>query len=95
MAYFQTKNTNLGKFLQGLDMEEVGIFYLPFGVFYGHVVYFTAIWCILRPFGVFYCHLVYFMVIWDIYVMFIRYFFPVLVCCTKKSGNPGRPWGLF
>jgi hypothetical protein len=35
-------------------------------IFYGHLVYFTAIWSILRPFGIFYGHLVYFMVIWYI-----------------------------
>jgi hypothetical protein len=32
----------------------------PFGIFYGHLVYFMAIWYILWPFGVFYGHLVYF-----------------------------------
>jgi hypothetical protein len=32
----------------------------PFGIFYGHLVYFTAIWYILRPFGFFYGYLVYF-----------------------------------
>jgi hypothetical protein len=36
---------------------------------------------ILLPFRIFYWHLVYFV---DVLV----YFFPVLVCCTKKSGNP-------
>jgi hypothetical protein len=29
------------------------------GKFYGHLVNFMAIWCILRPFGVFNDHLVY------------------------------------
>jgi hypothetical protein len=42
MAYFQIKNTNLGKFL----MEDVGLFC-------GHLVYFVAIWSILWPFGLF------------------------------------------
>jgi hypothetical protein len=32
-------------------MEDVGIFY-------GHLVCFTAIWSVLLPFGLFYCHLV-------------------------------------
>jgi hypothetical protein len=32
----------------------------PFGVFYGHLVYFTAIWCILRSRGMFCGHLVHF-----------------------------------
>jgi hypothetical protein len=30
------------------------------GIFYGHLVYFKAIWFILRPFCIFYGHLVYF-----------------------------------
>jgi hypothetical protein len=50
---------------------------LPFGIFYCHLVYFTAIWSyfraiwsILRPFGIFYCHLVYFTAIWFILLPF-------------------------
>jgi hypothetical protein len=39
--------------LEGLAIEDVG-------VFYGHLAYFTAIWYILWPFGIFYGHLVYF-----------------------------------
>jgi hypothetical protein len=35
-------------------MEDVGILY-------GHLVYFTAIWSILRPFGIFYGYLVHFL----------------------------------
>jgi hypothetical protein len=31
--YFKTRNCNLGKFLEGLEMEE-------FGIFYGDLVYF-------------------------------------------------------
>jgi hypothetical protein len=46
MGYFQTKNPNLGKFLEGLAMED-------YGIFYGHLVYFTAIWYILWPLGTF------------------------------------------
>jgi hypothetical protein len=34
--FFQTKNPNLFKFLEGLAFEDVGIFN-------GHLVYFTAI----------------------------------------------------
>jgi hypothetical protein len=37
MAYFQTK---FGYILEGIAMEDVG-------VFYGNLVYFTAIWYIL------------------------------------------------
>jgi hypothetical protein len=44
MVCFQTKNPNLEKFLEGLRMENAGIFY-------GHLEYFTVIWYILWPFG--------------------------------------------
>jgi hypothetical protein len=43
------------------------------GIFYAYLVYFIAIGNILWPFGIFCGHLV---------------FFPILVSCTKKSGNP-------
>jgi hypothetical protein len=36
----------LGPFLEGLAMEDVG-------VFYGHLISFTAIWHLLWPFGIF------------------------------------------
>jgi hypothetical protein len=45
--------------LEGLGMENIGIFY-------GHLVYFTAMWYSLRPFGIFCGHLVYFTAIWII-----------------------------
>jgi hypothetical protein len=48
---------------EDLAMEDVRIFY-------GRLVYFTAIWSILLSFGLFYCHLVYFMVIWSILLPF-------------------------
>jgi hypothetical protein len=67
MAYFQTKNTNLGKFWRVLQWKMV--------------VYFMGIWSILLPFGLFRGHLVQYIAIW--------YIFPVLVCRTCKSGNPG------
>jgi hypothetical protein len=35
-------------------------------VFYGHLVYFTAIWYILWPFGLFYSYLVYFSPFYDV-----------------------------
>jgi hypothetical protein len=44
MAYFQKK---IDKLLAGLAMEDVGLFY-------GHLVYYTAIWYILLPFGIFF-----------------------------------------
>jgi hypothetical protein len=43
--------------LEGLAMENVGIFY-------GNLVYFTAIWSILWPFGEFHGRLVYFSRFW-------------------------------
>jgi hypothetical protein len=46
MAYFQTKNPNLGKFLRVLQWKMI--------------VNFMAIWNILWPFGLFYGYLVYF-----------------------------------
>jgi hypothetical protein len=52
-------------------MEDVDIGILwTFGLFYGHLVYFTVIWSILRSFGIFYGYFVY---------------FSVLVCFTKKN----------
>jgi hypothetical protein len=54
--FFQTKNTNLGKFLEGLAMQDVGILYLC-----------MAIWSILRLFDIVLGHFVYFKVIWYIF----------------------------
>jgi hypothetical protein len=45
MVCFQTKNPNLGKFWGFFAMENLGIFY-------DHLVYFTAIGNILWPFGI-------------------------------------------
>jgi hypothetical protein len=42
-VYFQTKNSNLGKFWAPL--------YVNVGIFYGHLEYFTAIWYMLRQIG--------------------------------------------
>jgi hypothetical protein len=44
MAYFKTKNPNLGKF--GRDLQWSILW--SFGVFYGHLVYFVATWYILH-----------------------------------------------
>jgi hypothetical protein len=46
MVYFKTKNANLGKFLECFAMRDVG-------QFFGHFVYFSAVWYILWPFGIF------------------------------------------
>jgi hypothetical protein len=48
-------------------MEDVGLFY-------GHLVYFTTIWYIVRPFGILYDSLVYFSHFGMLY--------------QEKSGNP-------
>jgi hypothetical protein len=69
MVCFQTKNTNSGKFWKALQWKML--------------VYFMAIWSLLRKFGVFRGHLVYFMVIWYIFHRFGMLY-------QEKSGNPGR-----
>jgi hypothetical protein len=69
MVYFQTKNPKMGKFFEGLAMEDVGIFMSilsilrPNGIFYGQMVYFMDKWYILWTFGKFCCKLVHFVVI--------------------------------
>jgi hypothetical protein len=52
MAYFQTKNPNLGIYQRDVQWNML--------------VYFIAIWFGLRPIGIFNLHLVYFVVIWYI-----------------------------
>jgi hypothetical protein len=52
----------------------------PFGLFYGHLVYFVAIWYILLPFGIFYGNLVYIPRFGMLHI--------------EKSGNPGLTHGL-
>jgi hypothetical protein len=47
MVYYHTKKRNLGKFLEGLAMEGVGILYGNFGLFYVHLVYCVIIWYIV------------------------------------------------
>jgi hypothetical protein len=59
-------------------MEDVGIFY-------GHLVYSTAIWSILRPFGIFYCYLEYFSLFW--YVVPRKIWQPCSQGILKKSGS--------
>jgi hypothetical protein len=61
---FSNQKYQFGKILEGLAMEDVGIFY-------GHLIYFTAIWYFLLPSGIFYGHLV--------------YISPVLVCCITRN----------
>jgi hypothetical protein len=82
MAYFLTKNTNLGKFWMVWQWQML-VFYLfsiwsilrPFDILCGHLVYFMAIWYTLWPFGILYGHLVYFMAIWYILCPFGMFYF--------------------
>jgi serine/threonine protein kinase len=66
MAYFQTKNPNLGNFCRVLQRKMLVNFtaiwslLLPFGIFYLPLVYFIYLWYIFKPFGIFYLPLVYF-----------------------------------
>jgi hypothetical protein len=62
---FSNQKSRFGLILEGLAMDDVGMFY-------GHLVYFMAIWYILWLFGIFYGYLVYFMVIL-VYLMVIWY----------------------
>jgi hypothetical protein len=50
--------------MEGLGLENVGMYILwPFGIFYGYLEYFLAIWKISLQFEIFYGHLECFMVI--------------------------------
>jgi hypothetical protein len=48
MAYFQTQNPKFGSILEGITMDDVGIFHW-------HLVYFMDIWYILWYFNVLVC----------------------------------------
>jgi hypothetical protein len=67
MVSFQSKNPNLGKFWRALYSKML--------------IYFMAIWNILRTFGIFYDHLVHFVFIWYIFSGFGNIY-------REKSGNP-------
>jgi hypothetical protein len=47
MAYYQTKNSDLGKFLRVLENGKCWYIICPFGLFYGYLVYCVAICYIL------------------------------------------------
>jgi hypothetical protein len=57
MVCFQTKNPNFGLILEGPAMKNLGIFY-------DHLVYFTAIENMLWPFGIICDHLAYISPFW-------------------------------
>jgi hypothetical protein len=67
--HFQTKTPNLGKILEGLAMEDIGIFYV-------HLVYFTAFWYIL----------------WTLRTLsgYLVYFSRFGMLQREKSGNPAE-----
>jgi hypothetical protein len=69
MVYFQTKNPNLGKFWRDLDWKML--------------IYFMAIWNILRAFEICYAHWIRFLLIWYIFSGFGTMY-------REKSGNPGQ-----
>jgi hypothetical protein len=60
---FLNKKSKFGYILEGLAIKYVD-------TFYGHLVYFTAIWYILRPFGIFGCHLLFLVAIWFVWLPF-------------------------
>jgi hypothetical protein len=71
---FAYQKSKFGCILEGLGMENVGIFY-------GYLISFVDIWCIVWPFGIFCGHLVYFVAVW--------YIFPRFGTLHKiKSGTP-------
>jgi hypothetical protein len=74
MVCFQTKNPMWENF-GGSRNGKFWYILLPFGIFYYHLVYFTAFENILSPFGIFCGHLV--------------YFCRLGILHQEKSGNPG------
>jgi hypothetical protein len=58
MVCFQTKNPNLGKFWRVL-LWKILLYFMtiwpilrPLQIFYGHLIYFVAIWYIFPRFGI-------------------------------------------
>jgi hypothetical protein len=50
----ETQNSNLGKFLECLAIEDVAIFYSQLFQYYGHLVYFLANLVYFKRFGMLY-----------------------------------------
>jgi hypothetical protein len=65
MAYFRTKNPELGWFWRALQWKML-VYYLAIWSIYGYLVYCVAILYIVWPFGLFFCYLVYCVAIWYI-----------------------------
>jgi hypothetical protein len=81
IGIFSNQKSQFGLILWGLAIEDVGLFY-------GLLVYFTAIWSILRPYGLFYGLLVYFVAIWYSLLQLGTYFPRFGMLYQEKSGNP-------
>jgi hypothetical protein len=64
--HFHTKKYQFGYFGRPLGYNMSVYIFNVLGIFYGHLVYFVAIWYILWSFGIFCGHLVYFVAIWYI-----------------------------
>jgi hypothetical protein len=71
---FSNQKAQFGQISECLAKKDVGIFY-------GHLVYFTAIWSISLAFGIFYGHLVYF-------VAHFGKFFPFWFVVPRKIWQP-------
>jgi hypothetical protein len=80
MAYFQTKNPNLGTFWKVLQC-------LDWWYIFGNLVYFTAIWYILWPFGLICGHLIYFVAIWYTIVT-LWHIYPFWYVVSRKIWQP-------
>jgi hypothetical protein len=78
---FFNQKSQFRSLLEGLSMEDDG-------VFYGHLVHFQTVWSIFRPFGPFSDHLVYFMAIW--YIFPVSVFFPPLWYVVPRQ--IWQPW---
>jgi hypothetical protein len=51
IAYFQTKDPNLGKFWRDLQWKILAyvVYIWPFGLFYGHMIYFMVTYLVYFP----------------------------------------------
>jgi hypothetical protein len=85
MGNFQTKNP-IWLNLDGLAMEDVGIFNLPFGLFCGNSVYFVAIWYTYVRYG----YLVIFSPFW--YFVPRKIWQPWHLCGCRRRGHHVRVW---
>jgi hypothetical protein len=75
---FSYKKSNVWYFLEGLEIENVGIFCIRLEYFTGILVYFY-------PFGIFCDKSIYLVVLWYIFRELFIIFLPVLVYYTKKN----------